>query len=294
MKTLYTDLDIQFTLEGKRYYALNIILERLSRTIPAHSHGAGCYEIHYIPFGYGRVGINNQYYDIKPNTLYVTGPHIEHAQWPLPEDPMQEYCVYLKKGRTGKGKKEASFLDLFENTPFWIGRDSQGIHEIMKEIFFELSHEYTGYIRQTELLLQQLLIRVVRNYESRRSAGRQSARSNLMDGKSVVIEEYFLYQYQSLSLDDLAQKLRLSPRQTQRLLLEYYGKTFRQKKTEARMSAAAALLAEPSRSITSIADALGYSSSEHFSAAFHKFYQISPREYRRGLKETPTAEAALR
>lgn len=283
MKTLYTDMDIQFTLEGRRYYALNIIFERFTRTIPSHSHGNGCYEIHYIPYGYGKAFVNGQYYDITPNTLYVTGPHVEHAQSPIPEDPMQEYCIYLKKGKTAKVAPALSCLDLFEITPFWIGQDNQGIHGIMKDIFFELEHQYTGYMSQVELLLQQLLIHLVRNYEYKKSSGQHFSHSNLMDSKSVIIEEYFLYEYRQLSLEDLAARLRLSPRQTQRLLLEFYGKTFQQKKAQARMSAAAILLAEPSRSITSIADALGYSSAEHFSTAFRRFYHVSPREYRKKL-----------
>lgn len=280
MKTLYTDMDIQFTLEGRRMHALNIIFERFTRTIPTHSHGSGCYEIHYIPYGYGRALVNGSYYDITPNTLYVTGPHVEHAQSPIPEDPMQEYCIYLKKGKQTGNRPASSFLDLFEQTPFWIGQDSQGIHGIMKEIFLELAHQYTGYMSLVELLLQQLLIRLVRNYEQKKSSS-HFAHNNLMDSKSVIIEEYFLYEYQNLSLEGLSGKLGLSARQTQRLLQEYYGKTFQQKKAEARMSAAALLLAEKDRSITSIADALGFSSAEHFSTAFRGYYHMSPRDYRK-------------
>ena len=65
-------------------------------------------------------------------------------------------------------------------------------------------------------------------------------------------------------LEELAVKLGLGTRQTERLLQKHYGKTFLQKKTEARMSAAAILLTDSSRSITSVAEALGYSSIEHF------------------------------
>ena len=106
----------------------------------------------------------------------------------------------------------------------------------------------------------------------------------MTESKSIIIDEYFLYEYQSLSLDTLANKLRLSTRQTQRLLMDYYGKTFQQKKTEARMSVAAILLSDHTRSITSIAEDLGYSSIEHFSSAFRGFYHISPREYRKQLQ----------
>ena len=109
------------------------------------------------------------------------------------------------------------------------------------------------------------------------------AQSSLTDLTSVIIEEYFLYEYRNLSLEELAKRLGRSPRQTQRLLLEYYGKSYQQKKAEAKMSAAALLLADKSKNMASISEELGYSSPEHFSAAFRGYYGTTPREYRKGL-----------
>lgn len=283
MRTLYTDLDIRFTLDNISVHALNIAFERFTRTIPSHSHGAGCYEIHYIPSGYGKLKSGEQYYDVTPNTLFVTGPHVDHAQTPIPDDPMQEYCVYLKLREASRPKDAASVMSAFTALPFWIGADTQGIHPLMKNLFFELEHRYTGYQNQAALLLSQLIIFIVRNYEQRRVSHAAFAHTNLSNSNSVIIEEYFLYEYHSLSLGVLADRLRVSSRQTQRLLMDYYGKTFQQKKTEARMSAAANLLSDQDRSIASIAEAVGYSSTEHFSSAFRNYYKISPRAYRKQL-----------
>lgn len=286
MRTLYTDMNIRFTLDGIPVHGLNIAFERFTRAIPAHSHGNGCYEIHYIPFGYGKLEAQGQYYDISPNTLFVTGPHVEHAQTPLQEDPMQEYCVYLKIFGNPRPKKPSPVMEAFASTPFWIGKDTQEIHLLMRRLFDELKHRYIGCQNQVELLLSQLLIHTVRNYEQGRISRTVFSRDNLAHSQSVVIEEYFLYEYPSLSLEALARRLKLSPRQTQRLLIEYYGKTFQQKKAEARMSAAAILLSDKDRSIASIAEALGYSSAEHFSSAFRKYYSTSPREYRKQPRST--------
>lgn len=282
MKTLYTDIDIRFTIENVSIRALNIVFERFTRTIPSHSHGNNCYEIHYIPFGYGKLNVEGKYYDIVPNTLFVTGPHVEHAQTPLKEDPMQEYCVYVKLNHlSDRNKTPSPVMETFMSQPFWFGNDSQDIFILMKQLFTELEHHYIGYQEQVKLLLAQLLISITRNYEHCRYSRTNFAYNNLSNSKSVIIEEYFLYEYQNLSLSDLADKIKLSPRQTQRLLQEYYGKSFHQKKAEARMSAAAILLSDLDRSITSIAEALGYSSAEHFSNAFRTYYGTSPRNYRK-------------
>ncbi len=281
MRTLYNDMDIRFSLEGVSFHALNIVFEHFERTIPAHAHGNGCYEIHYISIGRGKLKAGGIYFDLTPNTLFVTGPHIEHAQTPVPDDPMEEYCVYLKLDGTSHMKKNAAILPTFTEMPFWIGQDRQGIHALMIQLFDELTHRYTGFQEQVQLLLPRLVILLVRNYEELRISRTAFAPNNLADSKSVIIEEYFLYEYQSLSLSDLSDRLKLSPRQTQRLLMDYYGKTFQQKKAEARMSAAALLLSDPRKKIAEIAESLGYSSAEHFSSTFRRYYNLSPRDYRK-------------
>lgn len=280
MKIAYSDLDISFAIDGVEFSVPHIVFERFTRTIPSHSHGEGCFEIHYIPFGYGRLITGGKYYDITPNTLYVTGPHVEHAQFPLPHDPMQEYCVYIKTKKFNQ-KTTSPMMNIFFSTPFWFGKDNHGIHSLMKQIFREMENKLPGYQKQVELLLAQLLICLIRNYDPEKYSRDHMAPGNLIDSNSIIIEEYFLYEYDTLSLNTLADRLKLSPRQTQRLIWKYYGKSFQQKKTEARMSVASILLRDQNRSIAFIADTLGFSSPEHFSAAFRKYYKMSPSEFRR-------------
>lgn len=105
MRMLYNDMDIHFSLEGVSFHALNIVFEHFERTIPSHIHGNGCYEIHYISTGHGKLKANDTYFELTPNTLFVTGPHVEHAQTPVPDDPMEEYCVYFKLDSSSHMKK---------------------------------------------------------------------------------------------------------------------------------------------------------------------------------------------
>ncbi|MDE6202602.1 MAG: helix-turn-helix transcriptional regulator, partial [Lachnospiraceae bacterium] len=110
---------------------------------------------------------------------------------------------------------------------------------------------------------------------------------SLIDNKYLIIEECFLYEYRTLTLDVLASRLGLGIRQTERLLKTHYGKTFLQKKTEARMSAASILLQNPGLSITQIAEDTGYSCIEHFSASFRRYYGQSATSYRKRIAAAP-------
>lgn len=313
MHTKYTDLNIHFSIDNYAFYALNIVFERFLRSIPLHSHSRNSYEIHYIPYGHGKARINNISYEVTPNTLYITGPHVEHEQTPDKKDPMAEYCIYLKlekKYVSSTRQESEDFVSLFEKTFFWYGQDTQNVYPILQSIFYELEHQYTGYMTEVETLLQQLIVKLIRNYEHKNSEQVRFGRtingssatqkflynkrgskvhfgpSNLVDSKYIIIEESFLYEYKNLTLETLSARLGLSPRQTERLLKEHYDKTFLQKKSEAKMSAALLLLADKSNSITQIANQLGYSSVEHFSTAFKRYYQKSARAYRKEQNDT--------
>lgn len=279
MRTLYTK-PIHFTIENVDITAMNIVYERFQRSIPTHSHGTGCYEIHYIPTGKGTAVIDGKFHSIIPGTLFMTGPGIVHSQSPDKNDPMGEYCIYLNIKHSDAMSKD-SFMETFKSTSFWFGHDTQDMHPLMQQLFHELEQQYTGYTFQAEALLKQCVIKMIRNYQHRRESKKYIAPPNTIDRNYIIAEECFLYESESITLVGLANRLGLSTRQTERFLQNTYSRTFLQKKTEARMSLAAIRLAESSDSITEIAFELGYSSAEHFSHAFKKYYKTTARQYRK-------------
>lgn len=288
MRTIYTDLNIQFTIDEMTFSVLNIICETFQRIIPEHSHGNNSYEIHYIPYGKGQIILDEEYYDITPNTLYITGPHIKHAQFPDIHDPMIEYCIYFKISQTQEKStlhSNSSFTNLFQETRLWFGQDTQDLHSLFQQIFHELENEYDGYMTQVETMLSQLVVKLIRNYKHRQESKKHFSPSNLVDSKYIILEESFLYEHTQLTLDKLANRLGLSTRQTERFIRDYYGKTFLQKKTEANMAMAALKLSSSTDSITRISEDLGYSAIEHFSHAFKKYYGITARQYRKNYRQ---------
>ncbi len=286
MRTGFKDLNIKTTINDTTFLVLNIAFERFLRSMPKHSHGNNSYELHYIPYGHGKVSIDDQIYNITPNTLYMTGPHVEHEQIPVKNDPMTEYCIYFKiqKNSSHPPLDVDTVAYKFEKTHFWFGQDTQELYPLMQQIFFELEHRYTGYMIQVEASLQQCLVKIVRNYENRTQSKSHFSPSNLVDSKYIIVEECFLYEYETITLEIISERLGLSIRQTERFLKEYYGKTFLQKKTEAKMSMAKIYLNDDTINISEIADRLNYSSIQHFSYAFKQYYGITPTNYRKNSR----------
>lgn len=279
----FDKIDLAFSIGSVRCHALKFSFEPQLRTFPSHSHSSNSWEIHYISSGKGTVTLNHVPYQVEPSTVFITGPHIEHSQLPDPRDPMAEYCVYLKfdsRNRPLIQAQNPEFLNRFFQTEQFLGQDRQNLGLLMESIFHELENKQLGYGTVLEALLFQLLVFTVRNLEMPKTR-EISSESSLTDRNYLIIEESFLYEYRDLTLEQLSSRVGLSQRQTERLLQKHYGKTFLQKKFESKMAAARLLLGNSDNSITSISIQLGYSSVEHFSAAFRQYYGMSAREWRK-------------
>ncbi|MFV0362507.1 MAG: AraC family transcriptional regulator [Suipraeoptans sp.] len=282
MKIAFNDMDIKIRIDNIEISVLNIVLEEFERSIPKHSHGSRSYEMHYISSGYGEVTVGEDTYEINPNTLYVTGPHIEHEQIPSKEKPMVEYTIYFKlKENFEERLKRNSTMFKFSETDFWFGQDNQGILQILHQIFEELEYTKIGYKEHVKALLIQCIVKLVRNYGQEALATESVLKKDLNDSKSLVLEESFLYDFATLTLEELSGRLGLSTRQTERFINEYYGTNFREKKKAAKMSAAKILLKDMSLNVSSVAEKLNYSSVQHFSYAFKSYFGESPIKFRR-------------
>jgi len=278
----YRDLKITFSIESIDFTILSICLEKLVRPIPKHSHSRSSYELHYISYGYGTLIAQGQEYAITPGTLFMTGPGVAHEQISLPEDPMTEYCVYFQIAKE-TGSTTSGIMNTFLEHDFWIGIAEGSIHELMKQIFQELETHPAGYELMLPSLLQQLILLLTRHYkqEDAQPITGTTKPTNVNDLTYLIIEEAFLYDFKELTLDTLAKQVKLGKRQTERLLKKHYNKTFLQKRTEARMSAACILLQDSKKGIAAIAEELGYSSPEHFTNAFKNIYKMTPTAFRR-------------
>lgn len=276
------DLLQNFNIGSLSVTPVHVRIELLSPVIAAHRHSHTSYEIHYTAKGKGTAIIEGERYPIYENILYVTGPDVEHAQMSDPADPILEYCLYLNC-RSGRGKNLDSSMNLFLDTKFWFGEDTEGVFQILCRLMEEQRDPHPDSGEMSEALIRQIMILLTRIYRKGsilpEKKEKRSARSEAK--MYPEIEDAFFYGHQTIELDDLAQMLHLSHRQTQRFLQEHYGMTFSQKRAEARMAAAAQMLVNTDMTISEIAEKVGFSSGEHFSNAFRRQFHTAPSFYRK-------------
>lgn len=107
---------------------------------------------------------------------------------------------------------------------------------------------------------------------------------NLRDERLVSMINFIQANYQTVTLEDMAEQFHLSVPYLSKFIHEKSGKTFGEQVTNIRMKKARTLLKNGNMTVENIAAAVGYPSVEHFSRTFKKLYDMTPVEYRNGEK----------
>ena len=101
------------------------------------------------------------------------------------------------------------------------------------------------------------------------------------DYDSVAIDDFFsTHSLGKIKIQDLADELKVSIRQVNRILHRLYGMSFTQKLTEMRLWEVARQLTLTQRSITAISQDCGFNNYNYFYVCFREKFGMTPTEYR--------------
>jgi AraC-like DNA-binding protein len=126
-------------------------------------------------------------------------------------------------------------------------------------------------------------------YAPKSNSGGQS-----VSERRYIIDEFFNRQYGLHNGSrQLAEALFVSERQMNRILLEYYGKNYREKLNETRGQIGCNLITSSQLSFADIAEILGYTNPANFSTFIKKTYGYSPSQLRRAAQQAEAEQDAL-
>lgn len=249
-----------------RFDNLHITIEQIGhgifhKSISRHCHGKNYYEAHFICGGKGALIVEDNTYPLKKGTIFMTGPNIIHEQLTDNADPMEEYCLgfYIKKDKNSVDSKASSAL---YNTHFWIGSDTGNYEKFFELIATESNERKIGFQNNIKNILSCIFVYLIRAYTNN-AISLDISRSTPEDKRAIIIDNSFLYNYDTITRRSLAESLFLSERQLQRILIKEYGKTFSCLKREARLNKAKELL-EKGKTIEETASLVGHSDVRSF------------------------------
>lgn len=221
-----------------------------------HRHGKNFYELHYIAGGGGTLVTDEGEFPLEKGLFFMTGPLVYHEQLTDVDNPTEEYCIQMEVIPAKKSDVYPA-ANLLTETHFWIGKDLFNVRPYFESISEECIRKRIGYIQATVSFVSLILTSLVRNYSG--DIEQSVFEKSSPDYKRLnIVEGSFFNNYDTLTLEELSQRLNLSPRQTQRFLVKNYSKSFSELKAEARLNIAKKLIRE-GWSIRDAAVAVGYS-----------------------------------
>lgn len=258
----------KLTVGSATYKILNISGGEFDEDIQGHTHGENCYEMHYVYAGRGSLETKEKSYKLSEGCVYVNGPMLWHKQSIDRENPLCEICIFIQLQESG----DDVISHIFNSTNLYLGKGSKELKSLFFKVL-ELNKSKDIYSAQQKICyIELIIIQLSKMYSPRLIANTEAT---LDDKKFYIIDVSFLHDYASLSLEELSNKLGISPRQTQRILKKHYGKGFREKKREAQCDAALLML-QQGKSVSDTAQLVGYSDTPSFIRAFKATHSTTP------------------
>ncbi|MCU6710367.1 helix-turn-helix domain-containing protein [Paenibacillus sp. J5C_2022] len=264
------------------------------RMIAFHKHAT--FELHFIPRGKGKVVLVDQEFDLSPGHLYVTGPGVMHYQEADRDEAMDELCLHVDivdrreqdKELLAAGEHDWEFAEAchcvnkLRSIPLYPAEDSFKGMPCFLEAYEACMHNYPGSYTTIKGLVIQILLRAVRAYDTVHEQ-KELPTKDMKAYRHHLALEFMQANYAgSISLEDVAEKLRISPRHLQRLFKELHnGNTFSRVLEDIRLTAVRRELETDTDSIEEIAGRTGFATGNYLHAVFRKRFGMTPSDYRK-------------
>ena len=108
---------------------------------------------------------------------------------------------------------------------------------------------------------------------------------NHQDDRLVSMLNYIQTNYQTVTLEDMAEQFHLSEPYISKYIKDKSGKTFGEHVAHTRMKRAKTLLKNGNMTVENISYAVGYQNVEHFNRTFKKTFEMTPLQYRNLSRE---------
>lgn len=248
-----------------------------------YEHFHSYYEIYYLKSGLCTYTLNKNKYHLKPGDIFIVAPGESHSTYYEGSKPCERIAIYcrLEQFLPTFWENHQPLKDKFHKTSRVVLKENdRSIIESVLDLMLrekEQTQKFTSEIMN--LLLCQLLLSIDRNgifvYECLEQPNDHSAD---IDQALRYID---LNYHQPLSLEEIAEKINLTPTYLSRKFKLITGSTFKEYLINVRIRQAAQLLLTTDDSITKIAMDCGFSSSNYFKDSFKKISGVSPRTFRK-------------
>ncbi len=264
---------------GDMKYQMVFLDEVLLRKSPPHVHSY--YELFYVKEGTAFLNDNTALYCLKKGDLLIVPPNVYHNL-----DVSKTVSCYnllfsfTKKASASGEKLFDEFSAAFAIQSVFFFQHCHHIKALLELLSDAYSSNCCGKEMRRKALSASLLFSL---FDTIRAEN--PLRAEVIPQKDshykYQIDTYFgKYYAQPITVNDLAEKLFLSPKTVGRIIKKTYGKTFNEIKNSFRIETAKKLLLTTDDTVESISAQVGYASARSFYTCFFDYVGCTPGDYR--------------
>jgi AraC-like DNA-binding protein/mannose-6-phosphate isomerase-like protein (cupin superfamily) len=257
------------------------------RVVDFHNHAE--FEFHFIPRGKGKVILADTLFPLSEGMFYLTGPGVMHYQEASSNKAMDELCLHLDivhKCRDNVDPWEAAEAEeCIEKLRYFPLKPVQDTHNAMNcflEAYEAADKKYKGYYTSIKQYVISILLKAVRAWDSG-DAGAEAPIRDMLEHRYQYAIQYIEANYTaSLTLESVAEKLNISPRQLQRVFRSKdEHKPFSKIVEDIRLTAVCRRLEESNLPIEQVAQSEGFSNATYLHSVFRRRFGMTPADYRK-------------
>lgn len=188
------------------------------------------------------------------------------------EKDIQDFVAYLKKDTYSYLEIREALVCLTVSILYAIRRSSYGVYENISHLnLMDWIHKLLFVEHYT-----QIIINVLRQYKHYLEGFRRDVHPLIKKALMVIDREF----KEELSVDDMANRLHVTPEYLSSLFIRELGIKFTTYCTQKKIEHAKNLLTETNIKIYEVAEESGYTDVKYFCKVFKKYTGMSPGEYR--------------
>lgn len=263
-----------YKVTEKELVSLSVYNVGFQNCAPLYQWGPGIrdhYLIHYIISGKGYYKRKGNTFSLSAGDAFLVYPNTEVLYYADEQDPWE----YAWVGFTGS---DASMI--LKATDFSIEKpiihqtaSGEAIHRQLLHIYDARGNEFKHAVEMTGRLYTMLAMFM---HDASGPASPNTASTYVQKGIEYISANYSY----NITVEDISDYVGLSRSHLFRSFESVLGQSPKEYLTDFRMRQACYLLEHSSLSITAIANSIGFDNSLYFSKTFHKFKEMSPKEYR--------------
>ena len=281
--------DVEFSIfRNENYIDLNMYQCGREKCKPGHIFGPAArnhYLFHYVLEGRGTLmasGVSEMTntFEISPGQGFLLYPGQISTYIADARDPWT-YCWIEFDGLQVKEALDRTLMTM--DNPVYRCHTPQQREVMKEEMLYMVSHmkEPTLHLIGHLYLFLSALVESTRRWQPRKTA--RMADYYIKEAITFIEQNYT----RDFSIEDISATLGIDRGYFGKLFKRATGQSPQQFLIQYRLIKAANLLKTTDLSIRDVASSVGYENQLHFSRAFRKMYEVSPREYKKALPNEP-------